>query len=284
MKVLICTLPLGGRGRTSIRGLARAWARPATRSSSSRQSPIRRTRPRRRHGAGRCSTAAPGLRADQGTWRPATSGPQPGTGHGRAERRRARALARRFSSRTTYSGAPVGAAVGMPFTVKAHGSELEFDARERGAPRLGAREPGPAAEVIAGSDIRAVLAEAGLTERVRQSRPRGCRGVPAGARDVAPPPPFRRRGATRRPGARPDAGNAKRLAEFLGGGATVVSRREAQKRRARTCSPRSPRTSTREPSSPASGRRAKSWSAPPANACLHRRPRAPPPPPSLAAR
>ena len=67
-------------------------------------------------------------------------------------------------------GAPVGKAVGMPFTVKAHGSELEFSMRgnaelvewARGA--LGAAE-----EVVVGSEhIRDVLADVvGWTEHVR---------------------------------------------------------------------------------------------------------------------
>ena len=67
-------------------------------------------------------------------------------------------------------GAPVGAAVGMPYTVKAHGSELEFSMRGNEELCAWARESlGPAAEVIAGSEhIRAVLAEVvGWTERVR---------------------------------------------------------------------------------------------------------------------
>jgi glycosyltransferase involved in cell wall biosynthesis len=67
-------------------------------------------------------------------------------------------------------GAPVGEAVGMPFTVKAHGSELEFSLR--GNPELvgWARETlGPAEEVVAGSEhIRDVLAEViGWTPHVR---------------------------------------------------------------------------------------------------------------------
>jgi len=67
-------------------------------------------------------------------------------------------------------GAPVGTAVGMPFTVKAHGSELEFSMRGNEELCAWARESlGAAAEVLAGSEhIRAVLAEVvGWTERVR---------------------------------------------------------------------------------------------------------------------
>ena len=67
-------------------------------------------------------------------------------------------------------GAPVGEAVGMPFTVKAHGSELEFSIR--GNPELvdWARSALTAAEeVVAGSEhIRDVLAEVvGWTQHVR---------------------------------------------------------------------------------------------------------------------
>ena len=67
-------------------------------------------------------------------------------------------------------GAPVGAAVGMPFTVKAHGSELEFSMRGNEELCAWARESLAAAtEVLAGSEhIRSVLEEVvGWTERVR---------------------------------------------------------------------------------------------------------------------
>jgi glycosyltransferase involved in cell wall biosynthesis len=67
-------------------------------------------------------------------------------------------------------GAPVGEAVGMPFTVKAHGSELEFSLR--GNPELvewARKTLGAAEEVVAGSEhIRDVLAEVvGWTQHVR---------------------------------------------------------------------------------------------------------------------
>src|SRR5919109_2105766 len=67
-------------------------------------------------------------------------------------------------------GAPVGASVGMPFTVKAHGSELEFSIRGNGDLAAWARDSlEPAREVVVGSEhIREVLQEVvGWTERVR---------------------------------------------------------------------------------------------------------------------
>jgi glycosyltransferase involved in cell wall biosynthesis len=67
-------------------------------------------------------------------------------------------------------GAPVGAAVGMPFTVKAHGSELEFSMRGNDELTAWARETlAEAQEIVVGSGhIRDVLAEVvGWTERVR---------------------------------------------------------------------------------------------------------------------
>ena len=117
---------------------------------------------------------------------------------------RARA-GRRSSSRTTCSlGGPVGAASGLPFAVKAHGSELEYSMR--GRPELervgrgGARRR--ATRVFVGS--RAHPRGAGGGRRPRRARPRGAagrrrRGVPARGR--APRRSRRsspRRGATRR--------------------------------------------------------------------------------------
>jgi glycosyltransferase involved in cell wall biosynthesis len=67
-------------------------------------------------------------------------------------------------------GAPVGDATGMPFTVKAHGSELEFSMRGNEELAAWARDMlGSAEEVIVGSEhIRDVLAEVvGWRERVR---------------------------------------------------------------------------------------------------------------------
>jgi glycosyltransferase involved in cell wall biosynthesis len=67
-------------------------------------------------------------------------------------------------------GAPVGKAVGMPFTVKAHGSELEFSMRGNAELVEWARDAlGAAEEVVVGSEhIRDVLADVvGWTDHVR---------------------------------------------------------------------------------------------------------------------
>jgi glycosyltransferase involved in cell wall biosynthesis len=125
-------------------------------------------------------------------------------------------------------GAPVGAAVGMPFTVKAHGSELEFSMRGNDELCAWARESlAGASEVLAGSEhIRAVLEEVvGWTERVRVVSP----GVDVDEfrpepRDEAlmalleqaaldPEPTSERH---------PDAGNAQRLRDFLAGDERTV--------------------------------------------------------------
>ena len=120
-------------------------------------------------------------------------------------------------------GAPVGAAVGMPFTVKAHGSELEFSMRGNEELCAWARDSlAGASEVLAGSEhIRAVIADVvGWTERVRvvppgvdvdefQPAPREealAALLEDAARDPAP-------GSERDP----DAGNAGRLRDFLAG-------------------------------------------------------------------
>jgi glycosyltransferase involved in cell wall biosynthesis len=119
-------------------------------------------------------------------------------------------------------GAPVGKAVGMPFTVKAHGSELEFSLR--GNPGLveWARDSLAAAEeVVAGSEhIRGVLAEVvGWTAHVRivppgvdvgelqpESRGEALRSLLAEAgRDGLP-----------RSQRDPDEGNAEQLSEEKG--------------------------------------------------------------------
>ena len=118
-------------------------------------------------------------------------------------------------------GAPVGAAVGMPFTVKAHGSELEFSMRGNDDLAGWARETLQAAEaVVVGSEhIREVLAEVvGWTDRVRivppgvdveEFRPEP-RGVAlANLLDEA------RRDPPRRSERDPDEGNAERLERFL---------------------------------------------------------------------
>jgi glycosyltransferase involved in cell wall biosynthesis len=123
-------------------------------------------------------------------------------------------------------GAPVGAAAGTPFAVKAHGSELEFALR--GNPELvtWARETLPQAkEVLAGSEhIRRVLEEvlgAGeYLERVRivppgvdveelRPEPRD-QALTALVEEARRDPPLT--------GERhPDPGNAERFAEFLAG-------------------------------------------------------------------
>jgi glycosyltransferase involved in cell wall biosynthesis len=118
-------------------------------------------------------------------------------------------------------GAPVGAAVGAPYTVKAHGSELEFSMRGNDDLVAWARTAlGSAQEVVVGSEhIRDVLAEVvGWTERVRI--------VPPGV-DVDELRPEPREEAlrqlleeARRDGPRgserdPDEGNASRFEEFF---------------------------------------------------------------------
>jgi glycosyltransferase involved in cell wall biosynthesis len=120
-------------------------------------------------------------------------------------------------------GAPVGTAVGMPFTVKAHGSELEFSMRGNEELCEWARESlGAANEVLAGSEhIRSVLEEVvGWTERVRVVPP----GVDV---DEFRPEPRdealaalleeARRDPARTSERDPDDGNAERLGEFLAG-------------------------------------------------------------------
>jgi glycosyltransferase involved in cell wall biosynthesis len=116
-------------------------------------------------------------------------------------------------------GAPVGAAVGMPFTVKAHGSELEFS---------WARQALATAEVIvAGSEhIREVLAEVvGWRDRVRIVPP----GVDV--EELRPEPPDEARAALLREARRdpprrserdPDEGYAEQLEAFLAGDAPTV--------------------------------------------------------------
>jgi glycosyltransferase involved in cell wall biosynthesis len=120
-------------------------------------------------------------------------------------------------------GAPVGAAVGMPFTVKAHGSELEFSMRGNDELCAWARESlAGASEVLAGSEhIRAVLEEVvGWTERVRVVPP----GVDVD--EFRPEPRDEARMALLEQAALdpeptserdPDAANAQRLRDFLAG-------------------------------------------------------------------
>ena len=118
-------------------------------------------------------------------------------------------------------GAPVGAAVGMPFTVKAHGSELEFSMRGNDELAGWARETLQAAEaVVVGSEhIREVLAEVvGWTDRVRIVPPgvdvEEFRPEPRGAA-LAKLLGEARRDPPRRSERDPDEGNAERLERFL---------------------------------------------------------------------
>jgi glycosyltransferase involved in cell wall biosynthesis len=118
-------------------------------------------------------------------------------------------------------GAPVGAAVGMPFSVKAHGSELEFSMRGNEELAAWARETlAEAEEVVVGSDhIRDVLAEVvGWSERVRIVPP----GVDVDEfrpqpRDVALERLLEeaRRDPPRRSERDPDEGNVERLEAFF---------------------------------------------------------------------
>ena len=125
-------------------------------------------------------------------------------------------------------GGPVGAAVGMPFTVKAHGSELEFSMRGNEGLCAWARESlARASEVLAGSEhIRAVIADVvGWTERVRvvppgvdvdEFRPQPREQALAALLEEAgrDPAPTSERD--------PDADNAERLRDFLAGDEPTV--------------------------------------------------------------
>jgi glycosyltransferase involved in cell wall biosynthesis len=126
-------------------------------------------------------------------------------------------------------GAPVGAALDMPFTVKAHGSELEFSMRGSDELVARARQALRAAdEVVVGSEhIRGVLAEVvGWTDRVRivppgvdvdEFRPEPREEALAALLEEA------RRDPPRRSERDPDEGYAERLQAFLAGaGPTVV--------------------------------------------------------------
>jgi glycosyltransferase involved in cell wall biosynthesis len=125
-------------------------------------------------------------------------------------------------------GAPVGAAVGMQFVVKAHGSELEFSIRGREELASWARETlAEANEVVVGSEhIREVLAEVvGWRDRVRVVPP----GVDVDelrreSREeaIAALVEEARRDGAPRSERDPDAGNADRLEEFLGADAPTV--------------------------------------------------------------
>jgi glycosyltransferase involved in cell wall biosynthesis len=126
-------------------------------------------------------------------------------------------------------GAPVGAAVGAPFVVKAHGSELEYSMRGNAELSAWGRETlAPARAVVVGSEhIREVLGEVvGHVDRVHE--------VPPGV-DVELFRPEPRHEALRNllREARadppndgnerlPDAGNAERLEAFFADDAPVV--------------------------------------------------------------
>jgi glycosyltransferase involved in cell wall biosynthesis len=128
-------------------------------------------------------------------------------------------------------GAPVGAASGLPFAVKAHGSELEYSMRGNAELVAWARETLGRADVtyVGSEHIRAVLDEVvGHVERVVEVPP----GVDVELfaperRDVALERLVEEAGRdARNPGnaneRQPDDGNAPRLAEFLRGDRPTV--------------------------------------------------------------
>jgi glycosyltransferase involved in cell wall biosynthesis len=125
-------------------------------------------------------------------------------------------------------GAPVGAAVALPFTVKVHGSELEFSIRGNDELVAWAREAlANAQEIVVGSGhIRDVLAEVvGWTERVRivppgvdvdefkpMPREQALAGLVAESARDGPPKSERE----------PDEGNAERFERFFAEEAPTV--------------------------------------------------------------
>jgi glycosyltransferase involved in cell wall biosynthesis len=128
-------------------------------------------------------------------------------------------------------GAPVGAATGIPFAVKAHGSELEYSMRGHKELSAWGRETLARARVVyVGSDhIRRVLEEVvGHVDRVREvspgvdvdefrPEPRDealARLVEESRRDAPNPGNANER--------LPDEGNAERFADFFDDGAPVV--------------------------------------------------------------
>jgi glycosyltransferase involved in cell wall biosynthesis len=125
-------------------------------------------------------------------------------------------------------GAPVGAATGVPFRVKAHGSELEY--AMRGRPELerwGAETLAQAEAVFVGSDhIRSVLEDVvGHVDRVHEVSP----GVDVDEfrpQERAPALAALIEEARRDPGdgdeRHPDAGNAERFAGFFADEAPTV--------------------------------------------------------------
>jgi len=132
-------------------------------------------------------------------------------------------------------GGPVGAAAGVPYVVKAHGSELEFTLRGNEELCAWARETlAPAKSVIAGTDhVRRVIEEVlgpgpwldrthvvppGVDVDEFRPRPReeALAGLLAEARLDPPNPPERHNQRL------PDEGNAERLRCFLAGDAPTV--------------------------------------------------------------
>jgi glycosyltransferase involved in cell wall biosynthesis len=128
-------------------------------------------------------------------------------------------------------GGPVGAASGLPYAVKAHGSELEYAMRGNADLSRWGRESLRAAEaVFVGSEhIRQVLEEVvGHVDRVHEVPPgvdveqfrpeprdRALQELVAEARRDPPNPGNRSERL-------PDEGNAERLAEFLAGDVPTV--------------------------------------------------------------
>ena len=128
-------------------------------------------------------------------------------------------------------GAPVGAASGAPYAVKAHGSELEYSIRGNDELAAWARETlaGAGAVYVGSSHIGRVLADVvGDVERVHEVppgvdveawRPRPRAEALAGLLEEArndPPNPGNREERL------PDEGNAERLAAFLEGDEPTV--------------------------------------------------------------
>jgi glycosyltransferase involved in cell wall biosynthesis len=128
-------------------------------------------------------------------------------------------------------GAPVGAASGATYAVKAHGSELEYSMRGNPALSAWGRETlaGAAATFVGSGHIRAVLEEVvGHVERVHEVppgvdieewRPRPRAEALAGLLEEARRDPPNPGNADER---HPDEGNAERLATFLAGDEPTV--------------------------------------------------------------
>jgi glycosyltransferase involved in cell wall biosynthesis len=130
-------------------------------------------------------------------------------------------------------GAPVGAEVGMPFSVKAHGSELEFSIRGNRELSAWARATlGDAREILAGSDhtlrvLEEVVGPGAYLERVRVVPPGvdvdEFRPEPRAAALEALVEESRRDPPNRGNERLPDDGNADRLAGFLAADEPIVA-------------------------------------------------------------